>query len=449
MNNHHFVPYSVLDSESWTVNSLLMNVKENLGEQICLGDVVEFNRWKLSDTQIDNNTIYKYIEISSIDVEKGLIIEHKEFQGDQLPSRAKLVARKGDILFSVVRPDRRAVAIVPEELDGSLVTNGFAVMSPEKLSGETLYFLLRSKRVRDEFTHLAKGTTIPMVSLKQLKEYELPIESLEMVDENYAKELYAKWRDANKLSEPLQDTIERMFLKNLNPVCDEIGGDHNTKHIILPYKRLEERLDVEYYWPQPSKDIKWNVPVSTLGDVVSEFILGASIVTEDDLTEDSRVLPYINIKDIDDKQVYVSSDNLAFVNSVYKNKLESSKTLGGDIIVVRMGGTLGKCALVQEDLIGSVISQHLVIIRCSNLIKPEYLLYFLKTNWAKEQLANRSTGSVQRFIKIEELKNIKIPVPSIEIQIKIIDNITKVTKNNDLSHLKRELLEFVETEMKG
>ena len=80
------------------------------------------------------NKIVRYIEISDINPITSEIISCTELPVFELPSRATFEVRTGDIITSVagnaIGTERHASAIVTEEYDGCICTNGFRVIKP-------------------------------------------------------------------------------------------------------------------------------------------------------------------------------------------------------------------------------------------------------------------------------------------------------------------------------
>ena len=108
-------------------------------------------------------------------------------------------------------------------------------------------------------------------------------------------------------------------------------------------------------------------------------------------------------------------------------------------LIISCSGTIGKVDLISEkDPIG-IISQALLILRANtDIVLPEYLFYFLKSDYGYNSIISRSMGSVQvNIAKREVIENIKINIPSIKEQekiVKILSNIDeKIKLNNQIN----------------
>lgn len=108
-------------------------------------------------------------------------------------------------------------------------------------------------------------------------------------------------------------------------------------------------------------------------------------------------------------------------------------------LIISCSGTIGKVDLISEkDPIG-IISQALLILRANTyIVLPEYLFYFFKSDYGYNSIISRSMGSVQvNIAKREVIENIKINIPSLKEQekiVKILSNIDeKIKLNNQIN----------------
>jgi type I restriction enzyme S subunit len=108
-------------------------------------------------------------------------------------------------------------------------------------------------------------------------------------------------------------------------------------------------------------------------------------------------------------------------------------------LIISCSGTIGKVDLISEkDPIG-IISQALLILRANtDIVLPEYLFYFFKSDYGYNSIISRSMGSVQvNIAKREVIENIKINIPSLKEQekiVKILSNIDeKIKLNNQIN----------------
>ena len=111
-------------------------------EQIRVG-VVPVDTWV---PPADGSTTFRYVDIGSIDRDAKRVVTPTELPAVDAPSRARQLLRANDVLVSTVRPNLNAVAIVPEELNGSVGSTGFTVLraNPKRLLPRYLFHWVRT-----------------------------------------------------------------------------------------------------------------------------------------------------------------------------------------------------------------------------------------------------------------------------------------------------------------
>lgn len=120
-----------------------------------------------------NQQAYKYTEIGDIDVATGNASYNVIFTED-LPDNAKILTQIGDVLVSMVRPNRGAVAIIEE--NNRLVSGAFTVL--RQIAGypkEILQLLLRTNMYRDWLLKYNVGTSYPVIKDNDILNMPIPI----------------------------------------------------------------------------------------------------------------------------------------------------------------------------------------------------------------------------------------------------------------------------------
>ena len=130
------------------------------------------------DPSEDNNTNFKYVEISSIDAAIAKIADFNVIPCDKdfVPSRARKVIHKDDIIISTVRPTRRAIAKVPRSLENEICSTGFEVVRPKRIiNRDYLLFVLRTPLVEKQFGKFASGSSYPAILKKHIQMTIVPV----------------------------------------------------------------------------------------------------------------------------------------------------------------------------------------------------------------------------------------------------------------------------------
>ncbi len=166
----------------------------------------------LSDERADprrfGTDTFNYIEISDIEA-KTCSVWSKEVECAEAPSRARKRVRAGDVLVSTVRPERRAVGVVPDGLDKAICSTGFAVLRCRSIEPHILARLVQSDFVNGQILRNNVGVAYPAIDEECLLDVILPV-SKKSVDElaEEAKGLESARQNLDRAEERIRAKIK-------------------------------------------------------------------------------------------------------------------------------------------------------------------------------------------------------------------------------------------------
>ncbi len=115
---------------------------------------------------------------------------------------------------------------------------------------------------------------------------------------------------------------------------------------------------------------------------------------------------------------------LAFINDEQAKKLDNVTVENNDILFNITGASIARCCIVSEAYLPARVNQHVSIIRTNDKALPKYVQMVLVSDEYKRQLLQIGEGATSRqAITKQQLEEFKIPVPSINEQKKIVDQI--------------------------
>lgn len=82
------------------------------------------------DPRRDGRPTFKYVDIEAVNNASQTIANPREVSREAAPSRARMQIKASDVLFSLVRPYLKNIAIVPDDLDGQVASTAFCVLRP-------------------------------------------------------------------------------------------------------------------------------------------------------------------------------------------------------------------------------------------------------------------------------------------------------------------------------
>lgn len=144
-------------------------VSWRLGELVALSH----QQWDQKTWQGNPDGDFPYIEIGAISVVDGEIETIESVPIADAPSRARMMVTSGDLLVSLTRPTRRAIAFAR---DSAIASTGFAVVRgvSDEVLPESLSVILRSELCTYQFDQRSTGGNYPAITEEQLLRCEIP-----------------------------------------------------------------------------------------------------------------------------------------------------------------------------------------------------------------------------------------------------------------------------------
>jgi len=145
-------------------------------------------------------------------------------------------------------------------------------------------------------------------------------------------------------------------------------------------------------------------------------------------------IPYITGKNI--KQGKIDYSNVKYITEEDFNQISKNRELRIDDVLISMIGTIGEIGIIKESI--RFYGQNLYVLRLDkNQIMNKYFYYYFSQDMVKNSLIFQKNNSSQGYIRAGQLESLEIPIPSLEIQEKIVEILDKFT--NYVTELQSEL----------
>ena len=152
-------------------------VKIDYPSQWLIGNLKSF-LLPMESTKIKTN-YFDYIDIDAIDNVNNIISNPKHLSKESAPSRASRKLHNGDVLFSIVRPYLKNIALVTSEYKNCIASTGFYVCTPiSALCSEYLFYLLISPYCIESVMPYMKGDNSPSIRGNDLENLIIGVPSL-------------------------------------------------------------------------------------------------------------------------------------------------------------------------------------------------------------------------------------------------------------------------------
>ena len=159
---------------------------------------------------------FRYIELSNINPSIGVIDDYLELKGKDLPSRARMLIREGDVIISSVEGSIDKVALVDNIHDGCIASTGFFVFrANENTLPEYALVLCKSILIQKQLEKLSSGTilaAVPKNLVETLIIPDVPIEAQKEIA-NLIRQSHSARRQAKELLEQAKQKVEEMIEK--------------------------------------------------------------------------------------------------------------------------------------------------------------------------------------------------------------------------------------------
>jgi len=122
---------------------------------------------------------FTYIDLDAVNNKKNNIDNPKILKSINAPSRASRKLHTNDVLYSMVRPYLRNIALVDKKFSNAIASTGFYVITPSiALHPHFLFHLMLSSYVTDGLNLFMKGENSPSINNSHIEDFLYPLPPL-------------------------------------------------------------------------------------------------------------------------------------------------------------------------------------------------------------------------------------------------------------------------------
>ena len=407
-----FVKFSQL--YNWSVQ-YLNDSKIRFTTKYPLVQIKEFLTRNKTAITVQDEITYQRVTIR---VRNGGVIPRDEVKGTEIGTKKQFRVSADQFILSKIDARNGAMGIIPENLDGAIVTQDFLAydIDTTKINPQYLVLVSTTKQFLDFCQSCSSGTTNRQrVNEDKFLNIQIPLPPL--AEQNKLVEEYHKRIDLIKCNNDkissIRFGIDKYLLKNLG--CDSADKSDRTNNKILTFFSFCDisRWDVFNLQYQIQSHLYKTIPLKALITCKPKY--GASYKTINKHSD----IRYIRITDINEDGTlnndFVSADGY---NSQYL--LQEN-----DFLIARSGNTVGKTFLYQNKYGKAIYAGYLIkFVIDTKLIDPLYLLYYTKSSIYKKWILANMRVSAQPNINSEQYLESPIIVPPIDKQRDIVKHIS-------------------------
>ena len=386
-----------------------------------------FNGNSISDDEKDSftNRQIPYIPTKEIDAEShkinyqnGLSVNPED--GFKIaPSGSTLMCIEGGSAGKKIAFLERDVAFV----------NKLCCFKPISIDPLCLYFALQSKFFLDQFRLNISGL-IGGVSINTIKNLEINVPADALKQRLEAQLVSQKTNSLDELIRIQQDELKDFDEYRLCTITHAVlGGINKASHVKA--SSIEWVNEIPLTWSE-----------SKLGNKAwVRARLGWKGLKADEYLENGY--PFLSAFNIVDNAM--SWESLNFISQQRYDESPEIKLKPGDLILVKDGAGIGKCARIDALPHGdSTTNSSLAVITPHQDLNYRYLNYYFQSTVFQNLILRVRNGMGVPHLTQEEIKNIIVPIPPSDVQEEIANYLDSFTsKISELKSIKTKKIQHL------
>ncbi len=350
------------------------------------------------------------LDLEDVEKETGRIIERR-LAGDRNITGEKVLFRKGQVLYSKLRPYLKKVLVAPDDGICSPEMVPFSLYA--NIRSQYFVYVLTSPYVDSIVNSVSYGVKMPRVGTETMVNLPIPLPPLAEQKRIVAK-VEALLHEVDVIENAqtaMKVTVEQMKRKLLELA---VRGE-------LVFRRGAEtqRLGGAASC-RAEKDTPFNIPSTwrwvKLGELCSKVGAGKTPRGGKTIYVSSGI-PFLREQNIHNDGLRL--DDVAYITDAINSQMRGSQIKPMDLLMNITGGSIGRTALVPDEFSAGNINQHILILRLINPEYRHYLLHVLHSPYALDLMFSRQTGD-KPGLSAEKVKNFLIPLPPLAEQKRIV-----------------------------
>jgi len=354
-----------------------------------------------SEEQIEVKPECRYRQVTVKLWGKGVILRNEVF-GSEIAAPKRHVLRFRDFLISKIDARNGAFGLVPDLLDGSVVSSDFPVFKLDltRIYPRFLEWMSRSNR----FIDICKGTGGTPTSRNRLKEEKLLAMNIPLPPLEEQRRIVARIEELVARIEEAQELRRRGV--------EEMDALKSSAKSVFFSKEFNKQ------WPI--------MALSDIADIRAGATLGRS------LCGPTIKLPYLRVANVQDG--YLDLGSIKEIE-ILESEQEKWQLQDGDILLTEGGDwdKLGRGVVWHSEIKMCIHQNHIFRLRVNpNEFDPEYLCSLIGSAYGKDyfRAASKQTTNLAS-INQRQLKAFKAFKPPLEEQRRIIAYVDALQSNLD------------------
>ena len=438
------------------------------GDYYLFNDLFEFpNVIEINRDDLYND--FLYCEIGNIDKEGNVFPESLNFENRDLSNESYykkiekgdiLRANNDDILISKVRPNLKKFVRITEENNDIYFTSAFIRVKP-KILPEILYYCLRDLFYDNLVAISRQGKGYPTINTSDLKNLRIDKTAIDRLLDN-SVELTKRLLEVEKqitdiksnIKEP-QDIIDSVFEREFNINTKKLKKIDNKAYFFVPFSSIDSQnknLRCSFRWNK-AMEIQTELRRMTSScQKLGNYIIDSKNGWSPECSEMATSYRVLSLDAIDRSGVLFFEKTK--LTDITRNDINKFIVKDGDLFVSRGNGSdeliaMASVAVISDfDMIDTIYPDIMIKIDLSSEIDKKYVAYAFNSTFGRLYFKNVAKGSNKKKITPLEISDFSIPLPAIDKQKQLVDEIQmefnkqeKLIRN--IAELKDDIYELI------
>lgn len=360
--------------------------------QTTLGETAQINPEKTPKWP-DAHQI-RYVDIASVNWGQPIAPDIERQAFGSAPGRARRRIRQGDVVVSTVRPNLRAMAVVPPELDGEVASTGFAVLRAREdiaLPG-FVWAVVSHESFRDDMVRKATGSNYPAVRPADVASHRVSLPPLD--EQRRIVDLIGAVDDAMESADTQRAALDGLLVAELHNLGNSAAS--------APQTTLGDFLAGKGGSIQTG-------PFGTLLKASEYADSGAPVISTGEVR-------YGHIQ-LHEKTPRVGAD--------VQKRLGQYLLRHGDVVFARKGA-IDRSAWVKPEEDGYFLGSDGIRVRVGNADESLGIAHQIRTSRVAEHLTLNATGTIMKGLNTRVISSIPIGLIPTERQTTLSGQILAV-----------------------
>lgn len=412
----HFIQYSQM--QGWSV---LRHVQRSFGytDRYPLVAIGEFLRQVRNEITVQDDVEYKQLTVKT---KGGGVCLRTTRMGRDIGTKQQWRASAGQFITSKIDARNGAMGIIPEELDGAIVTHDFPLFSidEDRINPQFLLLITTTNAFQQFSQSCSSGTTNRQrINISKFLQQQIPLPSIE--EQNKMVEEYDKITHEAERNEELNANVP----KHINDYLKvELGLELQTgaTHKGMKFTHFRDLTRWDYLYYNADKQFKSHYDLVSLGTLVNNFLCDDRGQSLRRCTADKpqELFTYIGMEYVEKDTGRLLEEHIVEGREIKSQSLEVPK---GFILYGKLRPYLNKYWVNNTGLDNVVCSSEFFVFNVCSGISKDYFVYMLASDFVQQQISDATSGARMPRINEKTFKEIQIPLPPLTVQQEIISHV--------------------------